>query len=34
MTTIYLIRHSEKLKKGIIQNNDFELDTIRYSRII
>ena len=33
MTTIYLIRHSEKLKKGIIQNNDFELD-IRYSRII
>ena len=27
MTTIYLIRHSEKLKKGIIQNNDFELDT-------
>lgn len=27
MTTIYLIRHSEKLKKGLIHNNDFELDT-------
>ena len=27
MTTIYFIRHSEKLKKGIFQNNPFEMDT-------